>query len=99
MSTMIERVARAIEDESPVGCCSIQPDQAREIARAAIEEMRVPTESMMLAGWVRQFMNVGSTLDEAFELAYGKLSREEDVRFLKEGWSSAIDAALAEPHP
>lgn len=108
--SMIERVAKAIYEgistvaggDLPDDWHALGPDHdaAREewmrIARAAIEALREPTEAMMLAGWTRQFMNVGATLGEAVELANNKLVREEDVRFLKEGWSSAIDAALDE---
>lgn len=49
MSEMVGRVARAIEDEGPVGCCTISPEKAMSLARAAIEAMREPTEAMIEA--------------------------------------------------
>ena len=48
MTTMIERVARAIRDETATNR-SISPD-TRDLARAAIEAMRTPTDGMIEAG-------------------------------------------------
>lgn len=67
-----------------------------DAARRAIEAMREPTQEMMAAAWTRQYENVGATPDEAVALAQEKLLNEQEVRFLKEGWGSAIDAALSE---
>jgi len=47
MSEMVEKVAQAVDDEGPVGCCTIGPDKARLIARAAIEALREPTPEMV----------------------------------------------------
>lgn len=55
--SMIERVASQIErliDERPMVDAPqvvIRKIMAQKIARAAIEEMRVPTEAMVDAGW------------------------------------------------
>ena len=48
MSEMIERVAKAISDTSDHGCPwdSVNKEQFRKYARAAIEAMRDPTVAM-----------------------------------------------------
>lgn len=53
MTTMIERVARAILEESKsFGALAHTSDQLeRRLARAAIKEMRKPTKEMHRAAW------------------------------------------------
>lgn len=60
MSTMVERVARAIYfraddqgDKAWNHCQSWHRDIAREQARAAIEAMREPTDAMANAAWAK----------------------------------------------
>ena len=47
--TALERMARAIQDEGPVGCCMIDDKQALVLARAALMAIREPGETVSKA--------------------------------------------------
>lgn len=82
VESMVEKVARAIEDEGPVGCCTISPEKAMSLARAAIEAMREPTDAMIMAA-------------EWAEPEYREDDMDMAIQFKAE-WRAAIDTALLE---
>lgn len=109
MSEMIERVALAVADHLGVNlafteamesdtsvvaaCRKADTARALAIARAAIEAMRLPTETMTEAGAVQ---SGGATKEQAIEWA--KLDKFESRQFEAEGiFTAMIDAALAPP--
>ena len=51
MTTMLDKLIEAIMDSGPVGCCTISEREAKEIARAALQAIRVPTDEMDGAGF------------------------------------------------
>ena len=50
MSTMVERVAQALQQE--MGTAQFEPPSSFALARAAIAAMREPTEEMIVA-WIK----------------------------------------------
>lgn len=49
MSPMLEKAARAVEDEGPVGCCTVSEKQALAIARAVLLAVREPEHGVVRA--------------------------------------------------
>lgn len=80
--TMIERVARAIDIKQMEG------HGVYEIARAAIEAMREPTEAMLRAGGDEPYLATSGS-----PLVFAEV---RDVVAPENIWQAMIDAALEE---
>lgn len=82
MTTMIERVARAVEDQLDVqeallaDPLTLKRIKARRIVRAAMTELRNPTDAMVDAGWDAR--------------------RGKSATHIERIWHGMIDAALSE---
>ena len=82
MNDVVERVARAIKAKSANEYAGWD-----ELARAAIEAMREPTEAMLRA------IHDGPLLADDHEMS------EQQRAWIADIWSTGIDAALADASP
>ncbi len=75
MSDMIERVAAAIAVYGIRNhIVKLPKEDAVDLARAAIEAMREPTEAMLKAAWsVDRYAQAGEEWDAMIEAALGKV--------------------------
>lgn len=83
MESMIERVARAMREELGVDWHYSGHDELVDVARAAIKEMRRPTEWMITIGACHE--------DQDHHIF-------DEGHIAQEVWAAMIDAAL-EPKP
>ena len=82
MSDMIERVARALHDMHGAGpAYELAADDWRDMARAAIEAMREPTQKMRLAG-IAEYSRPDPTPEHESTLIFNAV------------WRAMADAAL-----
>lgn len=88
--TMIERVARALA-KSDGAKFEHNPDVYTALARAAIAEMREPTEGMVRTG----SCNISPWWSKAMRDSADYANTEKAA---KSSWSGMIDAALNEEH-
>ena len=81
MTTMLDKLIEAIMDSGPVGCCTISEREAKEIARAALQAIRVPDAGMIEAGE---------------SAAWDKGNSMPTIRAMPIGYTAMIDAILSE---
>jgi hypothetical protein len=80
--SMVERIARAVDENITSDPLTCEPEMFKDIARAVLKELQTPTPAMVEAG------------QEAIGLSWP--SHAPDENWLVSGWQAMLTRALKE---